>query len=140
MSLAVYVNFNGNCREAVDFYTNVFNREKPKIMLFGDTPPNPDFPLDGKTKKLVMHAELNISGTIVMFSDVPPGMPFVAGNNISLVVTSRDMNEIKSLFGKLKAGGTVAMDLQETFWSKCYGYLTDKYGIGWQLSYDSGER
>lgn len=31
------------------------------------------------------------------------------------------------------------MDLQETFWSKCYGLLTDKFGINWQFSLDSGE-
>ena len=49
------------------------------------------------------------------------------------------MDEIKSLFNKLKDGGTVEMDLQETFWSKCYGSLTDKFGIIWQLSYDNGE-
>ena len=46
---------------------------------------------------------------------------------------------MKSLFHKLKEGGTVGMELQETFWSKCYGSLTDKFGIGWQFSYDNGE-
>lgn len=27
------------------------------------------------------------------------------------------------------------MELQETYWSKCYGSLKDKFGIAWQLSY-----
>jgi PhnB protein len=31
------------------------------------------------------------------------------------------------------------MELQETFWSKCYGSLKDKFGIEWQLSYDNEE-
>jgi uncharacterized glyoxalase superfamily protein PhnB len=44
---------------------------------------------------------------------------------------------IYTLFNKLKEGGTVNMDLQETFWSKCYGSVTDKFGIQWQLSHDS---
>ena len=70
-----------------------------------------------------MHTRLNISGSNVMFSDVFPGMPFIAGNNISLAVVSKDMDEIKSLFNKLKEGGTVGMELQETFWSKCYGQI-----------------
>lgn len=39
----------------------------------------------------------------------------------------------------VKESGRVAMDLQETFWSKCYGSLTDKFGLEWQLNYDSGE-
>ncbi|MBU3113704.1 VOC family protein [Clostridium lacusfryxellense] len=80
-----------------------------------------------------------MDGSSVMFSDVFPGSPFVEGNNITLVIASKNIDEIKSLFNKLKEGGTVTMDLQETFWSKCYGSLTDKFGIGWQLSYDNGE-
>jgi len=139
MAINVYINFNGNCREVVEFYAQVFETEKPKIMTFGDTPPNPAFVLPEEAKELVMHALLNINGSSVMFSDVFPGSPFIAGNNISLVIGSKNMDEIKSLFNKLKDGGVVDMDLQETFWSKCYGSLTDKFGIMWQLSYDNGE-
>jgi PhnB protein len=29
----------------------------------------------------------------------------------------------------MKEGGKVIMELQETFWSKCYSAVTDKYGI-----------
>jgi len=139
MAIDVYINFNGNCREAVEFYALVFETEKPKIMTFGDTPPNPEFNLPEEAKKLVMHALLNINGSNVMFSDIFPGSTFVQGNNISLTIVSKKMDEVKALFSKLKVGGTVVMDLQETFWSKCYGNLTDKFGIGWQLSYDDGE-
>ncbi|MBK1811162.1 VOC family protein [Clostridium sp. YIM B02505] len=46
------------------------------------------------------------------------------------------MEEVKSCYDKLKEGGTVDMELQETFWSKSYGTLTDKFGILWQLSYE----
>lgn len=139
MAIEAYINFNGNCREAVEFYAQVFGTEKPKIMTFGQMPPDPQFTIPEEAKNLVLHTQLNITGSTVMFSDVFPGMPFIAGNNISLTVTSKDINEIKSLFNKLKEGGKVSMDLQETFWSKCYGNLTDKFGIGWQLSLDSGE-
>jgi PhnB protein len=139
MAVNVYINFNGNCREAVEFYEQVFGTEKPQIMTFGDTPPNPQFPLAEEAKKLVMHTRLNINGSTVMFSDVFPGSPFVAGNNISLSIVSKNIDEVKSLFNNLKEGGTVGMDIQETFWSKCYGSLTDKFGIEWQFSYDNGE-
>ncbi|MER2089611.1 MAG: VOC family protein [Sporosarcina sp.] len=139
MSVDVYLNFNGNCREAVEFYAEVFGTEEPKIMTFRETPPNPEYPLPEEAKNLVMHTRLNIQGSNVMFSDVFPGMAFIAGNNISLAVVSEDQDEIKSIFGKLKEGGKVGMDLQETFWSKCYGQVTDKFGIEWQLNYDNGE-
>ncbi|RCW51943.1 VOC family protein [Paenibacillus prosopidis] len=139
MAVDVYINFNGNCREAVEFYAEVFGTEKPQIMTFGETPPDPNFTLPEEAKNLVMHTRLNISGSNVMFSDTFPGMPFVAGNNVSLVVNSKDMDEIKSLFHKLKEGGKVGMELQETFWSKLYGSVTDKFGIEWQFNHNSEE-
>jgi PhnB protein len=46
------------------------------------------------------------------------------------------MDEIKQWFGRLKERGSITMELQETFWSKCYGSLTDKFGINWQLSHE----
>jgi PhnB protein len=139
MSVDVYLNFNGNCREAVEYYAQVFGTEKPQIMTFGDTPPDPNFSLPEEAKNLVMHTRLNIDGSNVMFSDVFPGMPFIAGNNISLSLVNENIDQIKSAFNKLKEGGNVRMDLQETFWSKCYGSLTDKFGIEWQFSHDSGQ-
>jgi PhnB protein len=139
MAVDIYLNFNGNCREVVDFYAEVFGTEEPKIMTFGETPPNPEYPLPEEAKDLVMHTRLNISGSNVMFSDVFPGMPFVEGNNISLAIVSTDLDEITSVFSKLKEGGSVGMELQETFWSKCYGSVKDKFGIEWQFNYDNGE-
>lgn len=139
MSIEVYLNFNGNCREAVEFYSEVFGTEKPEIMTYGEAPSDPEFTIPEEAKNLVLHTRLNINGSNVMFSDTFPGMSFVPGDNISLSFISKDVDEIKSLFNKMKEGGTVGMELQETFWSKCYGSLTDKFGIPWQFSHDSGE-
>lgn len=135
MAIEAYIQFNGNCRDAVEFYSQVFDTAKPQIMTYGDAPPDPAFPVSEEAKHLVLHAQLTISGSNVMFSDVCPGMPFVAGNNISLTLISKSMDEMKTVFGKLKEGGTVVMELQETFWSKYYGFVTDKFGIAWQLNY-----
>lgn len=140
MAVEVFISFNGNCRDAVEFYAKVFRTEKPEIMTFADMPAGPEeFPFAEEAKKLVMYTRLNINGSTVMFSDVPPGMPFVAGSNISLTIGSKSMDEIKLWFNELKEGGTVVMELQETFWSKYYGFITDKFGILWQFNYDSGQ-
>ncbi|KAA0966906.1 VOC family protein [Sporosarcina sp. ANT_H38] len=139
MAVDIYLNFNGNCREVVEFYAEVFGTEAPKIMTFGDSPPNPEYPLPEEAKNLVMHTRLNISGSNIMFSDVFPGMRFIEGNNISLAFVSTDQDEVKSVFSRLKEGGNVGMELQDTFWSKSYGQITDKFGIEWQLNYDDGE-
>lgn len=140
MAIEVYLNFNGDAREAVEFYANVFQTEAPQIMTFGDAPPDPNFQIPEEAKQLVMHTNLNIAGSRVMFSDTWPGSPFVVGNNISITVVSEDEQLIRSAFEGLKEGGTVAMELQETFWSKCYGAVKDKFGVEWQVSLDSGEQ
>jgi PhnB protein len=137
MAINAYLNFNGNCREAVEFYAKVFGVEA-NIMTFGETPPDPQFQMPEEVKNRVMHARLEINGSTLMFSDVFPGMPFTIGNNISLSYVSEDLDEVRALFDKLKEGGRVGMELQETFWSKCYGNLTDKFGVGWQLNFGNG--
>ncbi|MFD2170014.1 VOC family protein [Tumebacillus lipolyticus] len=134
MSIDVYMNFKGNCREAVEFYAEVFGTEPSQLMTFGEVPPNPDYPLAEESKHLIMHARLTIGGSRVMFSDVLPEMPFTVGNNISLALVTDNKDEIQSAFDKLKVGGNVVMELQETFWSKYYGMVTDKFGIGWQFN------
>jgi PhnB protein len=137
MSVNVYICFNRNCREAVEFYARVFKTEPPQLMTFGEAPPHPDFTLPEEAKNLIIHTQLNINGSNVMFSDVFPGTPFIPGNNISLAVVSNNIDEIKSYFTELREGGNVVMELQETFWSKCYGKVKDQFGIEWQLSQES---
>jgi len=136
MVITVYINFNGNCRNAVQFYAEVFNTKKPEIMTFAEMPPDPDFKVPEEAKDLVLHTSLNINGSTVMFSDILPGTPLISGNNISLTVMTASVKETEKLFNRLKEGGTVDMELQETFWSKRYGSLTDKFGVMWQIMVD----
>jgi len=136
LAVDVYLNFNGNCRDAAEYYAEVFQTEKPDIMTFGESPQDPSYQLPEEAKHLVMHTRLNLLGSNVMFSDVFPGMPFIQGNNISLAIVTKDIDQARHLFGKLQEGGSVRMELQETFWSKCYGSLVDKFGIEWQVSVD----
>lgn len=137
MAVEVYLIFNGNCREAVEFYSKVFKTEEPNIMTFGDSPQDPSYTMPEEAKSLVMHANLNIAGSRVMFSDTWPGSPFVVGNNVTVALVSEDEAFLKSAFEGLKEGGTVSMELQETFWSKAFGMVKDKFGVEWQISLES---
>lgn len=138
MAVNAYINFRGNCREALEFYTDVFGAQKPDIMTYGEQ--DHAFPITEEAKNLVLHAELNFMGGKVMFSDVMDNMPFVVGNNICLTVVSDNQQALQTAFAKLKVGGQVIMDLQETFWSGLYGYLIDRFGIGWQLSHEAAKQ
>lgn len=139
MAVEVYLIFNGNCREVVSFYEKVFDTDKAEIMTFGDSPQNPNYQLPEEAKDLVMHTRLSIFGSTVMFSDTFPGSPFTIGNNVTLAVVSDDEAKMHKAFEALKDGGKVTMELQETFWSKCYGSLTDKFGIEWQFSHEDNK-
>ncbi|GIP18960.1 VOC family protein [Paenibacillus montaniterrae] len=138
MPIEAYLVFDGNCREAVLFYKEVFNTHEPKFMTFGDSPDGPEHMQLPEMKDLIMHTRLVINGTTVMFSDNFPGMEFTVGNNITLAYVSDDAEELKAVYSKLKEGGRVDMELQETFWSKLYGQVTDRFGIQWQLNYGDG--
>ncbi len=138
MSLNAYIRFNGNCRQAVEYYAEVFSCQKPNIMTFGQFHNESDFPMSEEIKNQVMHTFLNINGHDIMFSDIPPGMPITQGDNFSLAYSTKDKDEIARIFNRLKDdGGPVYVELQETFWSDCYGSITDIFGINWQFTHDS---
>lgn len=133
MSVQIFVNFDGNCREAVEFYATVFGLEPPKYMTFSDNPDQSQ-PLPEHAKDRIMYTDLRIEGDLVMFSDTWPGMEFIVGNNLSLTVVTPDMAKARSYFEKMSTRGKIDMDLQETFWSPLYGSIKDDFGVYWQFS------
>jgi len=135
MSISPYLNFNGNTREVVQFYAQVFGVEEPQFTTFDSMPQDPQHPLPPGAENLIMHAHLTIGDSSLMFSDVFPGMPFERGvNNFSLAFVSKDETAMRAAFDQLKEGGSVDMELQATPWSPCFGMLKDKYGISWQFN------
>lgn len=140
MSISVFVNFNGNCKEAVEFYAKVFDCDMPKYMTYADIPISHEFiGFPDDQKELIMYTELTIADAVIMFSDTTPEMSFVAGNNVNITIGHTDMEKIKTWFARLSDGAVIQMEPQKTFWSDCYGMLVDKFGIPWQLSHESGK-
>jgi PhnB protein len=139
MALDIFINFEGNCKQAVLFYAEAFRKDIPEFMTFADNPGDDYFPPTKETEDLIMYTSLNFDGVNIMFSDIPPGTGLIVGNNVSLTVVNEDMEEVKRLFNAMAAEGTVIMPLQETFWSKCYGYLSDKFGVHWQFSHSGSK-
>lgn len=132
-----YLNFNGNCLEAFNFYQSVFGGEFTYVGRFKDMPPeNPVSPDDSEK---IMHISLPLSAeTSLMGSDTLPGYgpPYTMGNNMSLYINTSSEEEAQRIFDALAAEGTVTMPMEKTFWGSFFGMLTDKYGFGWMLGYD----
>ena len=133
MSLSTYLTFNGNCREAFEFYRSVFGTEFVVLSTFAEAPEDMEVPDADRDK--VMHVTLPIGSSVLMGSDNDPaGPPVVVGNNFSISVDTEGREESDDLIGKLAAGGTVSMPMQETFWGSYFGICTDKFGINWMVS------
>jgi len=133
MQLELFINFDGNCREAVEFYAKVFKTEVNNLMTYGETPPDENYAVEEADKDKVVYAGIQIGGITVMFMDMPTGYPFVAGNNVSPTLSLADKDEITRLFNELKEGGEVLAGLGQTFFSELYGMVADKYGVIWQI-------
>ena len=132
MSFDVFLNFDGDCREALNFYTKVFNLEMPTHIMTYDENAQGNFGEENKGR--ILYASLPIFGCNVMFSDCPVGSPFVKGTNIALTLGTDNEAEITRIYNAFADGGTINMPLGKTFFSEFYGMVTDKLGITWQLS------
>jgi len=119
MKLNPYLSFNGNCAEAVALYEKAFGIKADMEMQEG--------------KKLVMHAEIKIGESIIMMYDSPESVIF--GDNIMLTIKfdAAEKDAAAKAFNLLAQGGKVVMPFQKTEWSECFGLLTDKFGISWNM-------
>ena len=129
--IVTYLNFDGNCRDAMRFYERCLGGEL-QMMPFAEGPR--DIPKEAKDR--IMHAKLTKGTTVLMASDIMPGMQFQQGTNFSLCVATENLEETEKLFAALGEGGRVTMPLQDTFWGARFGMLTDQFGINWMLNFE----
>ena len=132
-----HINFNGNAEEAFTFYKSVFGGEFTHIIRFKDLA-GAGFPIDEKEENKIMHIALPIGNCSLMANDVPEhmGRTNERENRSKIVITAQSKAEADKLFNGLSAGGNVTMPLMQTFWSKYFGMLTDKFGISWMVGLD----
>ncbi len=135
MQLELFINFDGNCREAVEFYAGVFRSTVHNLMTYSQVPPDESHPVAPEDMDRVMYAGIPIGGMTVMFMDMPSGSALTVGDNINPTINIDDKEEIKRIFNELKDGGEVYMDLQKTFYSELYGMVKDKFGVIWHILY-----
>ena len=135
MKLELFINFDGNCREAVEFYAKVFQTEVGNLMTYAESPPEPDYTVPEADKDKIMYAGVSIGGMIVMFMDMPTDWPLAAGNNINPTLNVEDKDEVLRIFNELKEGGKVYAEPMQTFYSELYCMVEDKFGVIWHVLY-----
>lgn len=123
-----YLTFDGNAREAMEFYQSVFGGEL-KVNTFGEFG-NPDPAI----KDLVMHANLDTPrGYRLMASDTAPGMTLNPGNNITCSLSGDPGEGLDEVWAKLSEGGQVHVPFEKQMWGDTFGQCKDKYGIQWMV-------
>ncbi len=133
----IYLTFDGNCKQAFDFYKSVFGGDFQYVGTYGEMPPREGPPIPEEIKGRVMHISLPISKeTILMGSDSGGewGKKVTMGNNFTISVNTDAIEEVDRIFRALSVNGKITMPLEKTFWHSYFGMLTDQFGINWMVN------
>ena len=128
-----YLNFNGNCREAMTFYKEALGGQLVLQTIEGS-------PIESQCssamKHHILHSTLSREDLILMASDMSAPEGFIKGNTIALSLNCNSEDEINTYFSNLSEGGQVLHPLAKQFWGATFGVLNDKFGIRWMFNYD----
>ena len=138
MTLNPYLVFNGNCQEAFQLYTAVFEKPIAQISRFGDMPNDSEQKLPLEDQNKIMHVSLPLeNGVTLMGSDTNSAAGDVKfGDNVSISINTTSVEMADRLFNGLSKGGIIKMPIQKTFWNAYFGMLTDVFGVNWMINFD----
>lgn len=123
-SLIPYLVFPGTCKEAMTFYSEIFNGEITLMNTFEDSP----IPVPLEFKNRIFNSELIFGNIRIKASDDLPEHQVHPGTNISLHLVLENPINKKEIFNQLAQDGKVLFPIEDNF-----GMLKDKYGIQWML-------
>lgn len=139
-----YLNFNGNCEEAFNFYQTVFEKPLLGTHRFGDMPADPNFSIPEQDRNKIMHTAININDhTMLMGSDCIEsfGQKAVFGTGTYIMLDTDTADEARELHDKLSIDAQhMEMDLEETFFAERFSSFTDKFGISWMVHYEGNKK
>ena len=101
--LNVYLHFNGDCKQGMEFYKQIFGGEL-KIMTVGQSPMAAQRP---EAKDKILHSILRGEGVVIMASDWITTEERRPGNTVALTLVCQNKEEIKALYTKLLEGGNI---------------------------------
>ena len=136
MRVEPYLMMSGRSEEALAFYNKAIDAKTVMVMRFDESPDqNHLMPLPPNWDKKIMHSSITVGSTTVMISDgMSTEIKDLSG--ISLSLTTDDEAQAKKFFDALAVGGNIFMPLGKTFWSPCFGMLSDKFGVSWMVGVD----
>lgn len=125
-----YLTFNGNARQAMEFYHSVFGG-KLTLNTYADFHASDD---PSEADK-IMHGQLEAeNGIVLMGADIPKGQEYNPGNTISISLSGDNEAELRSYYDKLVVGGQVIEPMEKAPWGDTFGMLKDRQGIEWMVN------
>jgi predicted 3-demethylubiquinone-9 3-methyltransferase (glyoxalase superfamily) len=126
-----------NSEEAMKFYTSIFPHSKIDEIAYypsGYT----EGPLAGMEGK-VINGVFELSGQKFICLDGGPGV-FEFNPSLSFFLNCATAAEVEDYYTKLVDGGSVLMELNKYPFSEKYAWISDKYGVSWQLNVGKKEK
>ncbi len=130
MKLNPYLMFNGQCREAFEFYRQCLGGDLFS-MTYGEAPHSEAPPT--ALPERILHTTLDFGENQLMGSDAPTDQP-QSPSSTHLAIEADNPEHAEALFHSLGEGGRVTMPLSETFWAYKFGMCTDRFGVPWMVS------
>ena len=125
-----------NCDEAITFYKEAVGAEVKAINYFRDIPQDTDTTDTGLGESMppnfVVYSEVLILGTTFVMTDSKEKGVTDQNDNFWFNVFL-PAEEITSVFNKLAEGGEIVEPLTPQFWASLNGYVTDRFGVQWNL-------
>jgi PhnB protein len=131
MKLNPYLAFDGQCREAFEFYEKTLGGKIAFIQTMGESPMADQMPPEARNR--VMHVTLHVGDQVLQGADAPPGQ-FTKPAGFCVALHFGTVPEGERVFNALAPGGKVQMPFQPTFWAKGFGMLIDRFGTPWIIN------
>jgi PhnB protein len=124
-----YISFDGNAREALEFYREVLGGDL-SVNTYGEYG---DQESPGADK--IMHGMLETPmGFALLGADNPSGTEYRPGNNIAVSLSGDDGEALRGYWEKLSEGGTVTVPLEKQMWGDEFGMCNDRFGTAWMVN------
>ena len=130
MKLNTYLNYGGNCAQALRFYEEHLGGKITAMSTYAQMPDQSNVPPDQKDK--VIHARITLGGAEVMASDTPPDR-FKPMRSVYLSLSVDANEEAERIYSLLSDGGEIFMPMAETFFAHRFAMLRDKFGTSWMI-------
>lgn len=133
-----YLNFDGQCEEAMRFYAAAFGAKLSEILRFKDMPME-GVEIPPEEADRVMHVSFPVGGGALMASDIMSsmGQRLVRGTQYHVSIHPDSRAEADRLFARLSEGGVVEMPMADAPWGDYFGSFQDRFGISWLINHST---